>query len=208
MPDIVVSGGLRARLETLAGHRRDRLLLAVLIVAVSLGALALWMRGAPARIAPPARAGAVAQATPEADRVIVHVAGAVRRPGLYELPIGARVADALKRARPVGRADVDALNLAEPLVDGSKITVPLKGAQSSPSLPGVPAPTPSLPTPVNINTADQTILETIPGIGPVTATAIIDYRTEAGSFSTIEELLDVSGIGPATLESIRPYVTI
>ena len=137
----------------------------------------------------------------------MHVAGAVRRPGLYEFPSGARVADAISTAGgPAAGADLSQLNLAELLVDGSKIQVPRRG-RAAPAVGAAPSPTPSALT-VDLNSADQAALETIPGVGPVTALAILQHRDEIGGFQSFEQLLDVDGIGPATLEAIRPYVTI
>ena len=212
--EIVVERGWRERLEALAGRRRDSwVLLAVMAGAVVLG-LVLWARGAPATVAPPARSDpqhekAFAPTTaPSPEPVLlVHVAGAVRRPGLYEIPAGARIADSVQAARgPTERADLDALNLAEPLQDGLKVDVPRRGETQTP-VPSVPQPgasTTAPVAPVNLNTADQAALETIPEIGPVTATAILEYRAQVGSFSSIEELLEVSGVGPATLEASAP----
>jgi competence protein ComEA len=137
--------------------------------------------------------------------VLVHVAGAVRRPGLYEFPTGARVADAIETAGGASRrADLDALNLAALLIDGSKVDVPLMG--ESPPISGAMS-TPSTAG-VSLNSADQAALETVPGIGPVTALAIISEREKLGGFRSIEQLLEVDGIGPSTLESIRPYLTL
>ena len=215
--EIVVETGWRERLEAFAGRRRDSwVLVAVMAGAVVLG-LVLWARGAPTTVAPPARsvpqqrdpvAAAIAP-SPE-PALLVHVAGAVHRPGLYEMPAGARVADAVQAARgPTERSDLDALNLAEPLQDGLKIDVPRRGeavAAAPAPQPGASAAGPAVP--VNLNVADQAALETIPEIGPVTATAILEYRAQVGSFSSVEELLEVSGVGPATLEAMRPYVTV
>jgi competence protein ComEA len=120
--------------------------------------------------------------------------------------------DAAGGARSPGA--LDQLNLAEPLVDGQKIQVLGRGAAVPPTAGGttgstVPGSSPAGAAPlVSLNSADQAALETIPGVGPVTATAILDFRAQVGSFSSIDQLLDVSGIGPATLESIRPYVTL
>lgn len=204
----------RDRLEQLAGRRRDTLLVAAIVAAIVLGGLALWSRGAPARVAPPATSnrGGVADARPvptPAGVVLVHVAGAVKRPGLYELPSGARVADAVDAAGgPRPRGDLDRLNLAEALADGVKIEVPARGAPiASTPLGSVPSPSPSVAV-IDLNQADQVALESIPGVGPVTATAILEYRAEIGSFSSVDQLLEVSGIGPVTLENIRPYVTV
>ena len=140
---------------------------------------------------------------------MVHVAGAVHRPGLYELSAGARVADALRAARgPLRRADVDSLNLAEPVVDGAKVEVPVRGSAAPGTVPAVvPSASPSVAV-VDLNIADAAALETIPGVGPVTAAAILEYRTEIGSFTSVDQLLEVSGIGPVTLENLRPYVTV
>jgi competence protein ComEA len=221
MPDITVPGAWRARLDALAGKRRDVWVLAALVSTVALGALLLWKRNAPVEVAPPAVAHLPAAATavpasPQAGvspgpALLIHVAGAVRKPGLYELPHGARVADAIEAAGgPVRRADVGALNLAEPVADGAKVYLPRRGeVAQAPTAAATPVPASgATPAAVSINTADQAALETIPGIGPVKAAAIIQYREEAGGFSSIDQLMDVSGIGPATLESVRPYVTL
>ncbi|MGH2817468.1 MAG: helix-hairpin-helix domain-containing protein [Actinomycetota bacterium] len=223
MDEIVVTSSWRERLERLRGSRKESwALVAVLGIAI-LGALALWMRGAPAVIAPPAEAsteeaqaaGTLGAATPGPTGVVlVHVAGAVRRPGLYELPAGARVADAIDSAGgPIRVADLDPINLAQVVADAMKVEVPRRGeAVTAPPLPGM---TPGVSAggaaavgAVSLNSADLTALESIPGIGPVKAGAILQYRDEVGGFSSVEELIDVTGIGPATLESIRPYVTL
>ena len=218
----------RDRVDALVGGRRHIVLLAVGVAAVAIVGLALWARGAPATVAPPATANqmdtaAVALPSPTPSSVapgavLVHVAGAVRRPGLYEFPPGARIADAIEAARGVKPGvDLDVLNLAEPLVDGQKIEVARRGPASptlssgttTSSIPGATTSSATTPSaPINLNTADQAALESIPGVGPVTATAILEYRTQIGAFTSIDQLLDVSGIGPATLESIRPYVTL
>lgn len=143
-------------------------------------------------------------AVPPSPDVFVHVAGAVGKPGLYRFPEGMRVADAIEAAGgPAARADLDAINLADLLTDGLKIHVPLRGR-----MPVIATTPSSSPGPVNLNTADQIALETVPGVGPVTATAILQHRTEIGRYDSVEQLLDVTGIGPATLEALRPYVTV
>jgi competence protein ComEA len=159
------------------------------------------LRPAP-RIAPPAQPS---ERTSEAPAVLVHVAGAVRRPGLYELDEGDRVADAIEAAGgPRRGADLDVLNLAQVVVDGSRIEVPVKGVA-----PGVQPTTPAGTAPmVSLNSATQAELETIPGVGPVTAQAILTHRLEVGGFTALEQLLDVDGIGPATFESLSAYVTL
>lgn len=149
--------------------------------------------------------------------VTVDVAGKVQRPGIVVLDAGARVVDALERAggaRP--GVDLTALNLARLLVDGEQIVV---GTPVPPSAPGAPlAPAaPAVPPAggstapaalVDLNLADQALLETLPQVGPVTATAIIAWRTEHGGFTSVTELLEVDGIGDATLAELTPYVTV
>jgi competence protein ComEA len=221
VPDFITAPTWRDRLESLGGRRRSAWLATAIAAAAVILAVGYFKVRAPAQIAPPASSGTSvgslppspsASPTPTNEMVFVHVAGAVRRPGLYELPAGARVADAVRAAggaRPA--ADLDALNLAEPLVDGYKVEVLGRGELAR-AAPPVAAPSAGgSPTPaalVDINTADQAALETIPGIGPVKAAAILTLREEIGSFETVEQLLDVDGIGPATLESMRPYVAV
>lgn len=194
----------RERLEELVSPRAARAVAGVVTVA-ALAGIVLYARNAPARIAPPALAPAPS-APATAATVLVHVGGEVRVPGLYELPAGARVADALAAAGgPTRRADLDSVNLAEPLSDGAKVVLARRGA-----VPAVlPGATPgAAPGPIDLNRASQAELETIPGIGPVKAAAIVARRAQAGPFTALEDLLEVDGIGPATLEAIRPYVTL
>lgn len=167
---------------------------------------------APARIAPPAESLS-ANASP-VDRqqggggVFVHVAGAVREPGLYELSTGARVADAIAAAGgALRKADVDVVNLAQVVTDGMKIAVPRKGVAIAGSAEASSSSTESSAL-VSINSAGLVELETLPGVGPVTAEAIMAHREEIGVFTSLEELLDVSGIGPATFAEIRPHVSL
>ena len=202
--EIVVDEGWRARFESLGGDRK-RVIAWSAFVAILVGAFAVYPRIAVQDPVVAAPASAPETGRPRVrERLFVHVAGAVVHPGLYRLPSGSRVADAIEAAGGPGhRADLDAVNLAEVLRDGLKIDVPVRGTTvpvTSTSTPGA--------TIVNLNTADQPALETIPGVGPVTATAILQHRTEIGSFDAVEQLLDVTGIGPATLEALRPYVTV
>ncbi|GAB7006214.1 hypothetical protein JCM18899A_36870 [Nocardioides sp. AN3] len=151
----------------------------------------------------------------------IDVAGKVRRPGVIHLPAGSRVVDAIEAAggaRP--GADLDGLNRARLLVDGEQIlvgapAVPPAGAASgagsgSGGRAGSVTGTGVAPTgaPVNLNTATVGELDSLPGIGPVTAQAILDYRTQHGRFSTVDELLDVDGIGEATLSKLAPHVSV
>ena len=140
-------------------------------------------------------------------KVVVDVTGRVRHPGIAVLRQGARVIDALRAAggaRP--GVDLGGLNLARVLADGEQVVV-------GPAAAGVPvAPSASGGSPVttlvNLNTADETVLESLPEVGPVTAQAIIAWRGEHGGFSSVDQLLDVDGIGDATLAKLTPYVTI
>lgn len=205
MDDIVIPSGWRDRLEELAGHRNDVRILAAIIAVLVVVALVLWSRGSEARIAPPARAPAPDLTASPARGILVHVAGAVRAPGVYEFPEGARVADAIESAGgPRKGADLGALNLAQVLTDGLKVAVTRRGEAPTTTA----AETATEGAAVSINAADEAALETIPGIGPVKAAAIVAHRTEHGPFGSLAELIDVSGIGPATLEALRPYVTL
>lgn len=214
MREIVIDDGWRERLQDLAASRKDAWPLLALAGAAVLLTMMLTSRTAPARVAPPAEPVAAPSTTPPQGpsgmTLLVHVAGAVRKPGLYEFPEGARVADAVQTAGgPTQRADLGALNLAELLVDGTKVQVTRFGETAAPAAAAPPASGQQQPQAlVPLNSADQTMLETIPGVGPVTATAILTYRQEIGSFTSLEQLLEVDGIGPATFDSIRAYVTI
>ena len=149
--------------------------------------------------------------------LVVHVVGAVRRPGLYRLRDGARVADAVARAGgATRRAELAALNLAAPLVDGVQVLVPRRVAASAvgayPSsgaaLPGAfPAGSPGLGPKPSLSSATVDELDELPGVGPVTAQRIVDYRAEHGPFRSIDDLDAVPGIGPARLEQLRDLVT-
>jgi len=183
-------------------------------------------------------AGAPADGTPTApaepkppERICVHVAGKVNKPGVYDLEPGSRVMDAIKAAGgAVGNADLESINLAEKLSDGQQVYIAPKGQIPPPKVSvvrGGTSPARSavsgeaisrssgpkkLTRPgegtVNINTAGFEELQRLPGIGPAMAQRIIDYRTEHGRFQSVEELDEVKGIGPAKLAKMRPFVTL
>jgi competence protein ComEA len=143
----------------------------------------------------------------ESGPVVVHVAGAVATPGVYELVPGARVRDAVAAAGgPTPLADVNALNLAAVVVDASRVYVPVVGEVTPEELlPSNPGDQPAGPVDVNRATADE--LDELPGVGPATAAAIITERTRNGPFASVDDLDRVPGIGPAKLEALRDLVT-
>src|SRR5215510_4257405 len=154
----------------------------------------------------------VAAAAPQ--RVVVHVVGAVRHPGLYRLRDGSRVADAVRRAGGASRrADLGGLNLAAPLVDGAQILVPRRIPAASGVAGGSPSTTPSAAggsaplQRVSLATATAEQLDELPGVGPVTAQKILDYRAEHGFIRSVVDLDAVPGIGPARIEQLRDLVT-
>jgi competence protein ComEA len=144
--------------------------------------------------------------SPPAQILVVDVAGEVRRPGLYRLPQGARIADAIARAGgATTRAQVALVNLAAPLADGEQVLVPRTAAGVQPAVGGA-ASTPSPSAPVDLNTATAEQLDALPGIGPVTAQKIVDYRQAHGPFRLVDELDAIPGIGPARIADLRGLV--
>ncbi len=167
-------------------------------------------------MARPAPTATVPPSTSAPD-LAVHVTGEVAVPGVYRLAPGALVQDALTAAGgPSATADLERLNLAAPLADGMQLWVP--GADEDP--PSVVGPTGPPPTgaageggeepiaPVDLNAATAADLERLPGVGPATATAILAHRDQHGPFSSVDDLIEVRGIGPAKLEAIRPLVVV
>jgi competence protein ComEA len=146
-----------------------------------------------------------AGAGPAARTIMVDVVGAVRRPGLYRLSEGARVADAVARAGgATRRAQLDLVNLAARISDGEQIVVPRRGAVAPSGGGGGGSAAPS--GPVHLNSATLEQLDVLPGVGPVTAQKILDYRQEHGAFASVDELDAIPGIGPARLEQLRELV--
>jgi competence protein ComEA len=134
--------------------------------------------------------------------VVVDVAGAVHKPGVYRLPAGARVTDAVDRAGgETGAALLEQINLAARLADGQQIVVPERTPGSGPAAAAAGATSEDAPISLGAATVEQ--LDTIEGIGPVTAQDIIGFRDEHGGLSSIEQLDQISGIGPATMEALR-----
>jgi competence protein ComEA len=182
--------------------RRRALLAGVVALLVLVVAGKLFLRSPRAVVPPPvrvaARPGKSAAAT-----LYVDVVGAVRRPGLYRLKDGARVADAVTRAGgPTPRAQLELLNVAARIADGEQVVVPRRGSGGAvASSGGGPAA-----GPVHLNSATSEQLDALPGVGPVTAQKILDYRQQHGAFGSVDELDAISGIGPARLETLRGLV--
>jgi competence protein ComEA len=136
----------------------------------------------------------------QAGDVVVDVTGAVVRPGVYRMPAGSRVNDAVQRAGGAsGRAQLEAVNLAARLADGQQVVVPERGPGGSGAVAGASAEE----GPISLGTATVEQLDTIDGIGPVTAADIIEFRDQHGGLASVDQLDQVSGIGPATMESLR-----
>ncbi len=223
----------RAPVETLAAWLAwfgvTRLILCAASVAVVVGGAA-WLLHTPAPDATaglPVTAGAgtapavtlpppstlAAPATDPPGPLYVHVAGAVQHPGVYPVSSGARVDAAVAAAGGVTPdGDLDALNLAAPLADGQRVYVPVIGEVDPSTVAGAPGAAPagsSAPSgPLDLNAATTDDLERLPGVGPATAAAIVDDRTNNGPFATVDDLERVPGIGPAKLAALRDYVTV
>jgi competence protein ComEA len=199
--------------DRLATLSRAELIALVAVVGVTVAGAGFWyVRSLPAPVQVRSGPSGALVAAPTASAspatvILVDVAGWVRRPGVYEFAEGARVIDAIDAAggaRP--GAVLSNLNLAAPLVDGTQVLVP-KESQSAPTTE-TGTGTSGATGLVNVNSATNAELETLPGIGEVIAQAIVDHRTENGPFTSVEQLVDVSGIGDATLENIRELVTV
>jgi len=146
--------------------------------------------------------------TPAPARIMVYVSGAVQSPGVYELPDGTRVDDAVKAAGgPAADADLARINLAKRLRDEEQVYVPRVG-EVNPPVPPAGTAGGSSGGKVNINTATAAELETLPGIGPALAQRIVDYRTANGPFARVEDIKKVSGIGDKMFERIKDLITV
>lgn len=197
--------------------QRGTILLMLIAAVVALGvALVVCLRSdepvsvLPASIGTPVTAAesaapSAASATPTSTAtIVVSVTGSVRAPGIVELPAGARVADALGAAGGVlDGVDITGLNLAAKLADGDSVVVGgshagLHGVTASPATPGL----------VNLNTADQATLETLPGVGPVMAANILAFRSTNGSFDSIDQLQEIAGIGPVRFATLSALVMV
>ena len=188
------------------------LVLGALAVGVVVGA-AWWLgRQAPVPVdaaLPVVDPAAISTTTAPPGPVVVHVAGAVLAPGVQRLPAGSRVIDAVDAAGGL-RPDADAgrVNLAAELTDGTQVYVPAVGEVAPPGGPATGGPGDAGDGLVDLNTADATALEELPGVGPATAAAIIDHRERNGPFVSVDGLLEVRGIGEAKLAQLRDLVRV
>jgi competence protein ComEA len=225
---------LPAGLAPLSGPRLAGL--AAAAVGAVLGVLLLWPRPAAPDpelslpLAPTTQSlPPVSTTATSLGPLVVDVVGEVRQPGVQRVPAGARIADVVAAAGGLtDRADRARINFASPVVDGERVFVPAVGQQVPAVVVGTPpsgtasamppaaggggtgaAGSPATPAaPVNLNTATLEVLDTLPGVGPTTAQAIIDHRTEHGPFTSVDQLLDVRGIGDAKLAELRDRVTV
>jgi len=185
--------------------RRQVLIAVACLIAAVIGAARLFSSpAAPTsrQLATPSTTG-VGPAAPKPRALVVDVEGAVRRPGVYRLDPGARIVDAIVRAGGATRhADKSLVNLAAPLADGQQVLVPRAGAPVGGGGGGPPAAT----GPVDLNTATSEQLDALPGVGPITAQKIVDYRREHGPFTSVDQLDAIAGIGPTRIDNLRGHV--
>ena len=192
--------------------RRRALVYAAVLLALVVGAGRFLLpaggaerRAAPARVE--LRATGDAGGGDHAARVLVHVVGAVRRPGLYRLAEGARYADAVRAAGgATSDAAIEQVNLAAPVADGLQVIVPRQAPPASQAGLGAESVDGSSPSPVSLNVATLEELDALPGVGPVTAQKILDYRQDHGAFTSVDQLDAIPGIGPARIEQLRELV--
>ena len=216
-----VAEGLRERFAGL--DRKEQVGVAAVAAVVVAAAVVWYVRSLPSAVqiqessggTRPAAPVASSSPSPASAEVVVDVAGRVRDPGVYTLQQGDRVIDAIRRAGgPLPGADLASINLAALLTDAEQIVVGRAGGGRGPpsgtttgssggaTSPGSPG------AKVNVNTATLDELESLPGIGQVIGQRIVDFRQQHGPFRTVDDLLNVSGIGPATMAELRPLVTV
>lgn len=216
---------LRDRVEGLAnalGIAPARFALGVIggVVAVGVGIAVfvshshLSLHGPVEASLPRARAATAAPtsdtSSPSSEPVVVAAAGAVVHPGVYKVAAGSRVIDVIAAAGGASAdADLDRVNLAAKVTDGQRVYVPRKGEAGDPgAVTGDASSGDSASAVVDLNTASQEQLEALPGVGPATAKAILDYRTQHGRFRSVNELLNVRGIGESKMAQLRPHVRV
>jgi competence protein ComEA len=203
-------------LEFVEFRPKESVALGVLILALVAGASFAYARSLPKGGATPLAtpiAPASPTGSPTSGGIVVDVEGAIRAPGVYTMPVGSRVADAVRIAGgATAAADLATVNLARPIADGERVYIPRKGEAPPPQAAGGdPAGGGSLGSAggkVNINTASVGELNSLPGIGDVLAQRIVDYRTQHGPFHDIKDLMKVEGIGQKKFDSLKDYVTV
>lgn len=186
------------------------LVVGILLAVAVVGAVLLFVRQQPTDLTPIVSTTVVATGTPSRGspsptpgKLLVHVAGKVRQPGVVQLPAGARVIDAVEAAGgALPGADLSSLNLARPLTDGEQVLVGV------PPAPGGPTAKPTGQTVVDLNTATLEQLDALPGVGPVLAQRILDYRDEHGRFESVEDLQQVTGIGARKFAELSELVRV
>ena len=198
-------------MENSLARYRPYLAMLILFVIALIGTIFFLRRPEPSAAVTIATVTPRPTATPAS--IIVDVRGAVNKPGVYTLPLGSRVQDALTLAGDVTiSADTRPLNLARRVNDGEQIYVPLVGEATPTPLAATGKTAPTAPKPasgkINLNTATLAELDTLPGIGPAIAQRIIDYRAQNGDFKTIDDLKKVRGIGDALFNQIKDLITV
>lgn len=189
--------------EWLKRNRSNLAIMLVVLVAVAAFAVLQVPRRPALQVTAPA-------APPGAPSIKVHVVGAVLSPGVYQLAADARVEDGLKAAGgPDASADVSSLNLAAPLKDGQQLAVPQAGSAASAAAvsPASPSP-PAQSAKLDLNRASLAELDTLPGIGPVTAQKLMDYRVKQGRFTSVDELKDAKLVNSSTYEKVKDLVEV
>ncbi|MFI0482018.1 helix-hairpin-helix domain-containing protein [Actinomadura sp. 9N215] len=209
-PETPPSGRLRAGPD----RSNVRILVLIGVVAAVVAAGYLWLArprppAAPLPSATLADTRPAVSASPAAAPVVVHVLGKVKHPGVITLPSGSRVAEAIEAAGGVRPgAKTGALNLARKLVDGEQIPVGVRGSAPAAGAPAPPGASSAPGTPLDLNAATADQLDALPGVGPVLAQRIVDYRTQHGGFRSVEQLQDVSGIGARRFADLKPMVRV
>jgi competence protein ComEA len=189
--------------ELALDRRRVVVLAVVLLFVLAVGGRLLLRPARSSSVPPPVRVATPATSTASFE-LFVNVVGAVRRPGVYRLRDGSRVANAVARAGGVTRnAQLELVNLAARVADGEQIVVPRRGTAGVPGQAGGGAVASG---PVHLNSATLEELDALPGVGPVTAQKILDYRLAHGAFRSVDELDAIAGIGPARLGTLRDLV--
>jgi competence protein ComEA len=190
--------------------RRQLALYGLAIVAIALiGARYLRQEGETRSAAASAHAPAKLHVDRSPTSVVVHVTGAVRRPGVYRLPAWARLDQAVRRAGGPGRhADLEQVNLAAKVADGQQVVVPRRGVGGAAAGGGMLGASGPAPGPISLNTATPEQLDELDGVGPATAQKILEFRKEHGGFRSIDDLKQISGIGPKKFEALKDKVRV